>query len=81
MARRVDLVGATGRSAGVQCGASGSVEWRGAASRSAESPLKARRAARLTVRRMRSQLVGETRERLQDHFSSRLSEWARTHEE
>ena len=51
MARRVDLVSATRRSAGVQDGASGSMELWGAASRSAASPLTARRAARLIERR------------------------------
>ena len=51
MEKRVDLVGATRRSAGVQGGASGLVELRGAASRSAASPLTARNAARLTVLR------------------------------
>ena len=47
---RVDLVSATGRPAGMQAGASGSFELRGAASRSAASPLTARKAARLIER-------------------------------
>ena len=51
MARRVDLVSATRRSSGVQGGASGSLQLRGAASRSAASPTTARRAARLIERR------------------------------
>ena len=57
MVKRVDLASATQGSVGEQGGATGSVELRGAASRSVASPLTARQAARLTARRTQQPAV------------------------